>query len=82
MSEPSVGRHLLQGAVGFGLIVGALALTPFLGPVALIGMPAGLLVLRGCPMCWIAGLVRIVSRGRRETHCEDGTCTIRPAAGR
>ncbi|WP_354637653.1 hypothetical protein [Kitasatospora camelliae] len=73
-------RHLLRGALGFGLAVGALALIPAVGPWALVGLPVGLVVLKGCPACWTVRLVQLLSRGRLQRACEDGSCTlVRPA---
>ncbi|GAA4856218.1 hypothetical protein [Kitasatospora terrestris] len=75
-SSSSLPRHLARGAAGFGLLVGPLALVPVAGPVVLLLLPAGLLVLRGCPMCWAVGLVQTVSRGRLRKSCSDGSCRL------
>ncbi|MFJ2740588.1 hypothetical protein ACIO3O_13050 [Streptomyces sp. NPDC087440] len=78
----SVPRHLARGAIGLGLIGGALALVPVVGPVALLAAPLALVAFRGCPTCWAIGLVQTISRGRLERRCEDGVCTLekRPPA--
>ncbi|MGW6539410.1 hypothetical protein ACWGBV_29405 [Streptomyces sp. NPDC055051] len=78
----SVPRHLARGAVGFGLIAGSLALMPVTGPVSLLLAPLALIAFRGCPTCWAVGLAQTVSRGRLERRCEDGVCTLAPAAPR
>ncbi|MFG2823136.1 hypothetical protein ACGFX4_27360 [Kitasatospora sp. NPDC048365] len=75
-SSPSLPRHLARGAAGFGLLVGPVALVPVLGPAVLLLVPAGLLVLRGCPMCWAVGLAQTVSRGRLRKTCADGGCRL------
>ncbi|MFB8139756.1 hypothetical protein [Streptomyces parvus] len=78
----SVPRHLARGAVGFGLIAGAIALVPLVGPAALLAAPPALIAFRGCPTCWMVGLAQTVSRSRLERRCVDGVCTIAKADGR
>ena len=63
-------RHLARGAVGFGLIIGS---------VALLAALLALIAFRGCPTCWMVGLAQIVSRGRLEPRCADGVCTLTTA---
>ncbi|MCQ4212662.1 hypothetical protein [Streptomyces longispororuber] len=75
----SVARHLARGAVGFGLIAGAVGLVPVLGPAALLAAPLALIAFRGCPTCWLIGLAQTVSRGRLERRCADGVCTLTKA---
>jgi hypothetical protein len=75
-ASATVPRHLARGAVGFGALVGALALLPVTGPVSLLLVPVGLVALRGCPMCWAIGLVETVSAGRLRRACEDGVCRL------
>ncbi|MEU8619511.1 hypothetical protein [Streptomyces sp. NPDC048623] len=72
----SVPRHLARGAVGLGLIVGSIALVPTVGVVALLAAPLSLIAFRGCPTCWMVGLVQTVSRNRLQRSCEDGVCTL------
>ncbi|MFF8290033.1 hypothetical protein ACF068_12500 [Streptomyces sp. NPDC016309] len=78
-ASASLPRHLARGAAGFGALIGAFALLPVVGPWSLLLLPAGVLALRGCPMCWTIGLVQTVTRGRLERSCEDGRCTLAPA---
>jgi hypothetical protein len=77
LASKSVPRHLARGAVGFGLIGAALALTASVGPSALLLAPFGLLALRGCPTCWIVGLVQTISAGRLQRSCTGADCTLR-----
>ncbi|UBU13356.1 hypothetical protein [Nonomuraea gerenzanensis] len=72
----SLPRHLLRGAAGFGALIGALALIPALGPVSLVLAPLGLWALRGCPACWVIGLVQLLSLGRLRRRCVDGRCEL------
>ncbi|WP_306432478.1 hypothetical protein [Streptomyces sp. A1136] len=53
----TVPRHLARGVVGFGVLIGSLALLPLAGPASLLLAPVGLVAWRGCPMCWAIGLV-------------------------
>ncbi|MER7177072.1 hypothetical protein [Streptomyces mesophilus] len=79
-ASKSVPRHLARGALGFGLIIGAIALVPVVGPAALLVAPLALVAFRGCPTCWAVGLVQTVSRGRLERRCQDGVCSLAKAA--
>ena len=80
-ASASLPRHLVRGALGFGALAGSVALIPAVGPVGLVLLPAGLLALRGCPMCWTVGLMQTISRGRLQRSCEDGRCKLTARAG-
>ncbi|WP_030781796.1 hypothetical protein [Streptomyces sp. NRRL S-920] len=75
-ASKSVPRHLARGAIGFGLLIGSIALVPAVGPITLLAAPLSLIAFRGCPTCWLAGLAQTVSRGRLERQCVDGVCTL------
>ncbi len=77
LASTSIARHLARGAIGFGLIGLGLALTPSAGPVALLLAPPGMVALRGCPSCWIAGLIQTISASRLQRSCSDTGCTLR-----
>ncbi|MGY0497553.1 hypothetical protein ACWZHB_03525 [Nocardia sp. FBN12] len=72
----SLFEHLVRGGVGFGALIGSIALIPVVGPVALLLLPVGLVALRGCPTCWAIGLMQTLSRGKLQRTCEDGQCTL------
>jgi hypothetical protein len=80
LTGTSVARQLTCGALGFGLIGSALALTPSLGPAALLLGPLGMAALGGCPTCWIAELIETISAGRLKRTCSDNSCTLHPSA--
>ncbi|MFF0451608.1 hypothetical protein ACFYT4_35540 [Streptomyces sp. NPDC004609] len=76
-ASSSLPRHLARGATGFGALAGAFLLFPVIGAFSLLLAPAGLLALRGCPMCWLIGLAQTVSRGRLRRSCTDeGRCEL------
>ncbi|MEU2038552.1 hypothetical protein [Nocardia niwae] len=75
----SVPRHLARGVIGFGALIGAIALMPVLGAFGLLLAPVGFLALRGCPTCWLIGLMQTVSRGRLQRSCTDGQCRLTTA---
>jgi hypothetical protein len=79
LASSSVARHLARGAIGFGLIGSALALTASVGPAALLLAPLGMVALRGCPTCWIAGLIQTISSGRLQRTCTERSCTLQPS---
>lgn len=76
-ASTSLPRHLTRGAVGFGLIGSAFALTTTFGLAALLLAPPGLYVLRGCPMCWTLGLVETISARRLQRTCTPGSCELK-----
>jgi hypothetical protein len=80
LASASVAIHLTRGAIGFGLIGAALALTQSVGPAALVLAPLGMVALGGCPTCWIAGLIQTVSAGRLRRTCLDTGCELRQAS--
>jgi hypothetical protein len=72
----ALARHLLRGAIGFGLIGSALALSTSVGPASLLLLAPGMVALRGCPTCWIAGLIQTISAGRLKRTCADASCIL------
>ncbi|MEV0436522.1 hypothetical protein [Nocardia sp. NPDC050413] len=75
-ASASLPRHLTRGAVGFGALIGSIALLPLIGAISLLLLPVGLIALRGCPMCWAIGLAQTLSRGRLRRSCDNGQCTL------
>lgn len=75
-ASTSLPRHLVRGAVGFGALIGSVALIPVVGLGSLLLAPVGLLALRGCPTCWAIGLVQTISMGRLQRSCVDGRCEL------
>ncbi|TXS44820.1 hypothetical protein [Streptomyces sp. t39] len=75
-ASSSLPRHLVRGVIGFGGLIGSVALLPLAGPVGLLLLPVGLLALRGCPVCWAVGLMQTVSRGRLRRACDGDRCTL------
>ena len=75
-ASTSVARQLTRGAIGFGLIGSAVALVPSAGPAALLLAAPGMVALRGCPTCWIVGLIQTVTAGRLQRACTDTSCTL------
>ena len=76
LAGASVGSHLARGALGFGLIGSAVALIPNVGPAALLLVAPGMVALRGCPTCWLVGLIQTISAGRLQRNCTDTSCTL------
>ncbi|MFG1906977.1 hypothetical protein [Kribbella sp. NPDC048928] len=73
-ASKSLPRHLVRGTIGFGSIVAAFALVPVFGPLALLLLPLALVAFRGCPTCWLIGLMETISNGRLQRDCTDGQC--------
>ncbi|WP_410786929.1 hypothetical protein [Kribbella sp. C-35] len=75
-ASTSLPRHLVRGVIGFGSLIAAFALLPSVGPASLLLLPVTLLAFRGCPTCWVIGLIETISRGRLQRDCVDGQCTL------
>lgn len=89
-ASKTLAEHVLRGLVGFACVLGAMTAWPVSLPgwLELLGRAAlaigALVSLRGCPMCWLYGLVEtLLARftGRSARVCPDGTCTRSPDDG-
>ena len=77
----SLPEHLLRGLVGLGAFVAAVSLAPGQPWLALLLLPLGGVALRGCPSCWLVGLVQTLApRFGKAGACVDGRCAARPPA--
>lgn len=60
----SLSVHLLRGAAAVALLVLGFVYTsamPWLLPISLVG---AVVLLRGCPMCWLMGLFDAIAARR------------------
>jgi hypothetical protein len=71
----SVRGHLVRGVVGLVAFVAAFALLGVLGPVSLLLLVVAGLAWRGCPTCWMVGLMR--TKAIRQSG---SGCAVRPQA--
>jgi hypothetical protein len=62
-ASSTVPRHVVRGVVGLPLLVAAFALVGVLGASSLLLAVPAVVLLRGCPTCWVPDQVR----GRRVT---------------
>lgn len=58
----SITIHLLRGAAAALLLVLALWPGPLAGLLRAIALAGAVLLMRGCPMCWLLGLFETVRR--------------------
>ncbi len=58
----SITIHLLRGAAAALLLVLALWPGPLAGWLRAIALAGAVLLMRGCPMCWLLGLFETVRR--------------------
>ena len=67
LCSTSVGIHLLRGAAAFALIFSVLYFSlGWMGSaLAIVG---AVVLLRGCPMCWLMGLFETMARRRQAEH--------------
>ena len=70
----SIAIHFVRGLAGFGFLYIVLHYRPVLGWWALAPAAAALVCLRGCPMCWLVGLVETVTDRKAGAMCLDGMC--------
>jgi len=61
----SVPVHLLRGALGLPLLVAAFVLVGPVGPWTLLLAVPAVVLLRGCPTCWLLGLAQTRAACRR-----------------
>ena len=54
----SVPRHLIRGALGLLACVAAFAGAGLIGPASLLLLPVAAVAWRGCPTCWLVGLMQ------------------------
>lgn len=62
----SVTQHLLRGAAAAALLACAVALFQTQVFVALLAVGGALLLMRGCPVCWLMGLFETIARRRSQ----------------
>lgn len=64
----SLAWHLLRGITGFSLLGLALFIAATHMVWAGLALVGGFVLLRGCPMCWMMGLVQRLQRGGDPTE--------------
>jgi hypothetical protein len=69
----TVLEHILRGVAGLALLWVGLAYLQELGWWAAIPIIGAILLFRGCPMCWLLGLIMTLI-SRKEKQCADGRC--------
>ena len=63
-ASATVPRHILRGVVGLLALAGAVIGAGTLGPAALLLLAVTLVAWRGCPACWLLGLIETRERCR------------------
>lgn len=69
----SVPAHVARGLLGIGALCMAAVWASSRPWLALLAFPVALVLLRGCPMCWMLGLIetlqaRLPNRAKSERH--------------
>lgn len=76
----AMGVHAVRGALGVLGVIAYLALTPSHPWLALAALGGALVSWRGCPTCWISGMLALLrARARGEPPeglCLDGRCGL------
>ncbi|WP_139984104.1 hypothetical protein [Nocardioides litoris] len=63
----SVAEHVARGVLGLVLLVAGIALAQAVSAWWLLLLPLTVVLWRGCPTCWVMGL--IATRGARDADC-------------
>lgn len=70
-----VTMHLARGALGFAALWAGLRFASHAPGYSIALVIVGLLLLRGCPMCWAAMLLeRLTGNRDAASGCADGSC--------
>lgn len=64
-SNTSITMQLVRGVLALGAIVGAVILSSHLWAVLPLALIA-IVLMRGCPMCWLSGLFEAFSKRRSD----------------
>jgi hypothetical protein len=72
LADPSVAAHVSRGAVAFAAIAVSFAAPWSAAWPALILLPLALVMLRGCPMCWLQNTVCAVQANRSTPTTQTG----------
>ena len=81
-ASSSIPVHLVRGVLAIAALTLSLWLLRAPSPLAVPGAAAlgvgGLVLLRGCPMCWTIGLVATISAslGRRRIEAARGVASL------
>jgi hypothetical protein len=85
-ASKTLTEHIVRGIAGLGLFAASLTVATSHPLLALGFVPAALVLLRGCPMCWTVGLLETLAaklKGRSAPEaCLDGGCSAQPSLGR
>lgn len=65
----SVREHVVRGILGIGLLLAAFVLIPSVGGISLALAVPAVVLLRGCPTCWVLGLAQTRAAVEREADC-------------
>ncbi len=63
----SVTVHLLRGVGAIGMVLLAVILPPYGLIWSGLALAGAVVLLRGCPMCWLMGLIETVKATQKES---------------
>jgi hypothetical protein len=80
LSSKTIPRQLARGAAGLSLLHASPALAALDPLLPLLSVLTAILILRGCPLCWLVGLARLlITRAQgapADGLCLDGSCAL------
>jgi hypothetical protein len=70
----SVSMHSLRGAAALALIASAIWFNQTLGSTgSVLALVSAVLLMRGCPMCWLLGLIETIKKPAQAPSWESKT---------
>lgn len=82
----SLVEHFARGAICLAALVASVLVARASLWLAMALLPVALVAVGGCPMCWMLGLIQMVSARARGEHleepCDDGGCAWAPQSRR
>ncbi len=71
-ASPTLTEHLVRGTIGFTALFTALNIADHHPWLSLLPGIAALFAFRGCPVCWLTGLIETVAYGVLRHHEKPG----------
>jgi hypothetical protein len=79
-ASATIPRHILRGLIGLAAFAAAPALGAVHPLLTLVAFAAALIALRGCPLCWLTGMIQLISAKLQgeptDGLCIDGSCAL------
>jgi hypothetical protein len=78
MASSSLTEHLVRGLLGFTALIGAVFVMLHGSMWSIPLLLLAVVLLRGCPTCWMIGLGETLTKRATAEVCRDGSCRRPP----